>query len=210
MNLQNWPQDSVAWGQPHATGGHLAERDLKMPDLRNYAVEVPKPGVMRGNSRHGQIPAGYNQAQPESSNFRMVGPGDSLTVWVCDDQPITWAGETLSYDDHLAADGRILSEHTCEGWLEGYLLTGTSWLFPAMRRLSTLLTRCLINTLSGLRVATIFPGADRSPSTTCSPHVWRQDHNGFSHQDPGFIDVVVNKRQLLGFICRQMAILCYP
>ena len=188
---------------PHANGGILL-RDLKMPDLRNYAVEVPKPGATIAEATRvmGTFLRDIIKLNLERRNFRLVGPDETASNRLGDVFDVTnrtWVGETLSYDDHLSADGRvmeILSEHTCEGWMEGYLLTGRHGFFSCYEAFIHIVDSMFNQHAKWLESCRHIPW--RRPIASLNylltSHVWRQDHNGFSHQDPGFIDVVVNKK----------------
>jgi xylulose-5-phosphate/fructose-6-phosphate phosphoketolase len=186
---------------PHANGGLLL-RDLEMPDFREHAVEVPRPGV--DTSEATRLLGGFLREvivrNPE--NFRIVGPDETASnrlgaVFEATDR--TWEAETLPSDDHLAPDGRVmeaLSEHLCQGWLEGYLLTGRHGLFNCYEAFIHIVDSMFNQHAKWLKVSHDIPW--RRPIASLnyllSSHVWRQDHNGFSHQDPGFIDHVVNKK----------------
>ena len=188
---------------PHTNGGILL-RDLKMPDLRNYAVEVPKPGATIAEATRvmGTFLRDIIKLNLERRNFRLVGPDETASNRLGDVFDVTnrtWVGETLSYDDHLSADGRvmeILSEHTCEGWMEGYLLTGRHGFFSCYEAFIHIVDSMFNQHAKWLESCRHIPW--RRPIASLNylltSHVWRQDHNGFSHQDPGFIDVVVNKK----------------
>ncbi len=186
---------------PHANGGLLL-RDLEMPDFRDHAVDVPRPGT--GTSEATRLLGGFLREvirrNPET--FRIMGPDETASnrlgaVFEITDR--VWEAETLPTDDHLAADGRVmevLSEHLCQGWLEGYLLTGRHGLFNCYEAFIHIVDSMFNQHAKWLRVSGTIPW--RRPIASLnyllSSHVWRQDHNGFSHQDPGFIDHVVNKR----------------
>jgi xylulose-5-phosphate/fructose-6-phosphate phosphoketolase len=186
---------------PHANGGLLL-RDLEMPDFREHAVEVPRPGT--NTSEATRLLGGFLREviarNPET--FRIMGPDETASnrlgaVFEITDR--VWEAETLPTDDHLAADGRVmevLSEHLCQGWLEGYLLTGRHGLFNCYEAFIHIVDSMFNQHAKWLKVSRGIPW--RRPIASLnyllSSHVWRQDHNGFSHQDPGFIDHVVNKR----------------
>ncbi|HEY3414948.1 MAG TPA: phosphoketolase family protein [Armatimonadota bacterium] len=188
---------------PHANGGILL-RDLKMPDFRRYAVDVPKPGTVVSEATRilGTFLRDVMAENLESRNFRVVGPDETTSNRlgaILEATDRTWLAEHLSYDDHLAPDGRvmeILSEHTCQGWLEGYLLTGRHGFFSCYEAFIHLVDSMFNQHAKWLNTTRHIPW--RRPIASLNylltSHVWRQDHNGFSHQDPGFIDHVVNKK----------------
>ena len=186
---------------PHANGGSLLT-DLELPDFCDYAVEVGDPGtVMREATRVlGSFLRDTIRANP--STFRLFGPDETSSnrlqnVFEVTDR--TWDAELRPGDDHLAPDGRVmemLSEHQCEGWLEGYLLTGRHGLFNCYEAFIHIVDSMFNQHAKWLKVSAEVPW--RRPIASLnyllSSHVWRQDNNGFSHQDPGFIDHVVNKK----------------
>ncbi|MGA7416935.1 MAG: phosphoketolase family protein [Acidimicrobiales bacterium] len=186
---------------PHANGGTLLT-DLELPDFYDYAVEVGDPGtVMREATRVlGSFLRDTIRANP--STFRLFGPDETSSnrlqnVFEVTDR--TWDAELRPGDDHLAPDGRVmemLSEHQCEGWLEGYLLTGRHGLFNCYEAFIHIVDSMFNQHAKWLKVSAEVPW--RRPIASLnyllSSHVWRQDNNGFSHQDPGFIDHVVNKK----------------
>jgi xylulose-5-phosphate/fructose-6-phosphate phosphoketolase len=186
---------------PHANGGLLL-RDLEMPDFRDHAVEVPRPGT--STSEATRLLGGFLREviRRNPDTFRIMGPDETASnrlgaVFEITDR--VWEAETLPTDDHLAVDGRVmevLSEHLCQGWLEGYLLTGRHGLFNCYEAFIHIVDSMFNQHAKWLRVSGTIPW--RRPIASLnyllSSHVWRQDHNGFSHQDPGFIDHVVNKR----------------
>jgi len=188
---------------PHANGGILL-RDLKMPDFRDYAVEVTNPGTTFAEATRvmGQFLRDVMKRNQESRNFRIVGPDETASnrwgdVFEATDR--AWMDETYPYDDHLSPDGRVLemlSEHTCQGWLEGYLLTGRHGFFSCYEAFIHLVDSMFNQHAKWLESCRHIPW--RRPIASLNylltSHVWRQDHNGFSHQDPGFIDHVVNKK----------------
>ena len=186
---------------PHANGGELL-RDLRLPDFRNYAVPVTKPGTT--SSEATRVLGGYlrDVMKMNPDNFRLMGPDETVSNRlgaVLDASPRTWDARIIPGDDHLAPDGRvmeILSEHLCEGWLEGYLLTGRHGLFNCYEAFIHIVDSMFNQHAKWLKVTRNIPW--RRPIASLnyllSSHVWRQDHNGFSHQDPGFIDHVVNKK----------------
>jgi xylulose-5-phosphate/fructose-6-phosphate phosphoketolase len=186
---------------PHANGGLLL-RDLRMPDFRDYAVDVDSPGT--GSVEATKVLGDFlrDVMARNSDNFRMFAPDENNSNRLQDVLQVTnrtWNAETLPYDDHLAVDGRvmeILSEHTCEGWLEGYLLTGRHGLFSCYEAFIHLVDSMFNQHAKWLKTSDDIDW--RRPIASLNylltSHVWRQDHNGFSHQDPGFIDHVVNKK----------------
>jgi xylulose-5-phosphate/fructose-6-phosphate phosphoketolase len=188
---------------PHANGG-LLMRELDLPDIADYAVKVDQPGGQ--NAQATAVMAEYlrdvlkNSAQRR--NFRVFGPDETASnrlSHVFDATDRAWDAETLPYDDHLAPDGRvmeILSEHTCQGWLEGYLLTGRHGLFSCYEAFIHIIDSMFNQHAKWLKTCNEIPWRRRIPSLNylLTSHVWRQDHNGFSHQDPGFIDYVSNKK----------------
>ncbi len=188
---------------PHANGGLLL-RDLVMPDFRDYAVEVPKPGTVTSEATRvmGRFLRDVMKLNTESRNFRVVGPDETASnrlgaLFEVTDKVFT--GEILETDDHLSPDGRvmeILSEHLCQGWLEGYLLAGRHGFFSCYEAFIHIVDSMFNQHAKWLKVTREIPW--RRPIASLNylltSHVWRQDHNGFSHQDPGFIDHVVNKK----------------
>ncbi len=186
---------------PHANGGELL-RDLDLPDFRDYAVKVERPGATLSEATRvlGEFLRDVIKRNP--SNFRLMGPDETASnrlsaVFEATDR--AWSAETLPSDDHLAPDGRVmevLSEHLCQGWLEGYLLTGRHGLFNCYEAFIHIIDSMFNQHAKWLKVTRQIEW--RRPIASLnyllSSHVWRQDHNGFSHQDPGFIDHVVNKK----------------
>jgi xylulose-5-phosphate/fructose-6-phosphate phosphoketolase len=186
---------------PHANGGRL-RRPLSLQDFRAHAVDVPTPGgsVHEPTRVLGQYLVDVVRDNPE--NFRIFGPDETASnrldaVYEVTDK--VFAGELLPVDEHLARSGRvmeILSEHTCQGWLEGYLLTGRHGLFSCYEAFIHIVDSMLNQHAKWLKTTRELEWRPRIASLNylLSSHVWRQDHNGFSHQDPGFIDHVVNKK----------------
>jgi xylulose-5-phosphate/fructose-6-phosphate phosphoketolase len=186
---------------PHANGGKL-RRPLDLPDWRAHAVEVTAPGasVHEPTRELGRYLVDVIRDNPD--NFRLFGPDETASnrldaVYEVTDK--VFAGEILPVDEHLATSGRvmeILSEHTCQGWLEGYLLTGRHGLFSCYEAFIHLVDSMLNQHAKWLKTTRELEWRPRIASLNylLSSHVWRQDHNGFSHQDPGFIDHVVNKK----------------
>jgi len=188
---------------PHANGGVLL-RDLRMPDFRDYAVPVPTPGVRGiGDTRVlGPFLRDVVQLNEEQRNFRVFGPDETISNGLGAILEVTerqWLAATEPADEHLAPSGRVvemLSEHQCEGWLEGYLLTGRHGLFNCYEAFIHIIDSMFNQHAKWLKVTSEIPWRHEIASLNylLASHVWRQDHNGFSHQDPGFIDVVVNKK----------------
>jgi len=189
---------------PHANGGLLL-RDLRLPDYRDYAVAVAAPGAVDAESTRvmGQMLRDVVRLNAGERNFRIVGPDETASnrlgaLFEATDR--VWMAERFDDDDHLAPDGRvmeILSEHVCEGWLEGYLLTGRHGLFSCYEAFIHIVDSMFNQHAKWLKVTTKEIPWRRpiaSLNYLLTSHVWRQDHNGFSHQDPGFIDHVVNKK----------------
>ena len=186
---------------PHANGGLLL-RDLDLPDFRDYAVPVDEPGTT--SSEATRVLGGFlrDVIARNGENFRLFGPDETASNRLDDVFAVTdraWDAETEPTDDHLAPDGRVmevLSEHLCQGWLEGYLLTGRHGLFNCYEAFIHIVDSMFNQHAKWLKVTRDIPW--RRPIASLnyllSSHVWRQDHNGFSHQDPGFIDHVVNKK----------------
>jgi len=189
---------------PHANGGQLL-RDLKLPDFRDFALDVPAPGAVNGEATRvmGRYLRDVVRLNGAARNFRIMGPDETASnrldaVFEATDR--TWIAERLAEDEHLSPDGRVmeyLSEHTCQGWLEGYLLTGRHGLFSCYEAFVHIVDSMFNQHAKWLKVAQHEIPWRRpiaSLNYLLTSHVWRQDHNGFSHQDPGFIDHVVNKK----------------
>jgi xylulose-5-phosphate/fructose-6-phosphate phosphoketolase len=188
---------------PHANGGLLLE-ELRLPDFRSYAVDVPQPGAVRAEATRvlGGFLRDIMKRNADRRNFRVFGPDETASNRLDALYEVTdkmWEARTEPVDEHLSEDGRvmeILSEHTCEGWLEGYLLTGRHGLFSCYEAFIHIVDSMFNQHAKWLKVSKEVPW--RRPIASLNylltSHVWRQDHNGFSHQDPGFIDVVVNKK----------------
>jgi xylulose-5-phosphate/fructose-6-phosphate phosphoketolase len=196
------PQGARRMGaNPHANGGLLL-RDLELPDFRGYAVDVPAPAATTSEATRvlGTWLRDVVRANPET--FRIMGPDETASnrlaaVFEATDR--AWDAEIRDGDDHLSPDGRVmevLSEHLCQGWLEGYLLTGRHGLFNCYEAFIHIVDSMFNQHAKWLKVTRQIPW--RRPIASLnyllSSHVWRQDHNGFSHQDPGFIDHVANKK----------------
>ena len=188
---------------PHANGGVLL-RDLDLPDPAAHAVKVDAPGAATAEATRalGHYLADVFRLNAAYRNFRLFGPDETASnrldaVYEVTDK--AWEGETLPVDEHLARGGRVLemlSEHTCQGWLEGYLLTGRHGLFSCYEAFVHIVDSMFNQHAKWLKVSRELPW--RRPIASLNylltSHVWRQDHNGFSHQDPGFVDHVVNKK----------------
>jgi xylulose-5-phosphate/fructose-6-phosphate phosphoketolase len=186
---------------PHANGGELLQ-DLRLPDFRDYAVDVRKPGTTTSEAT--RVLGAYlrDVIARNPDNFRIMGPDETASNRlgaVFEATNRAWDAELQPGDDHLGPDGRVmevLSEHLCEGWLEGYLLTGRHGLFNCYEAFIHIVDSMFNQHSKWLKVTRGIPW--RRPIASLnyllSSHVWRQDHNGFSHQDPGFIDHVANKK----------------
>jgi xylulose-5-phosphate/fructose-6-phosphate phosphoketolase len=186
---------------PHANGGAVI-RDLRLPDFRDHAVEVTAPGAQSSEATRvlGRFLRDVIVRNPQT--FRIFGPDETASnrldaVFEVTDR--AWQAEREEGDDHLAPSGRVmevLSEHLCQGWLEGYLLTGRHGLFNCYEAFIHIVDSMFNQHAKWLKVTNDIPWRRPIPSLNylLSSHVWRQDHNGFSHQDPGFIDHVVNKK----------------
>ena len=188
---------------PHANGGLLLQ-DLEMPDFRDHAVAVPSPGTVLAEATRvlGRFLRDVMQRNMDQRNFRVFGPDETASnrlgaLFEVTDR--TWMAERSAEDEQLSPDGRvmeILSEHTCQGWLEGYLLTGRHGLFSCYEAFVHIVDSMFNQHAKWLKVTREIPWRRPIASLTylLTSHVWRQDQNGFSHQDPGFIDQVVNKK----------------
>ena len=188
---------------PHANGGMLL-RDLIMPDFRNYAVNVPSPGSVQAADTHvlGDFLRDVARLNREQRNFRIFGPDETLSNRLNAVFEVTnrqWEARMQENDEFLATDGRVmemLSEHQCEGWLEGYLLTGRHGLFNCYEAFIHIVDSMFNQHAKWLKVTAQLPWRRKIASLNylLASHVWQQAHNGFTHQDPGFIDHVVNKK----------------
>ncbi len=188
---------------PHANGGLLL-KDLKLPDFRDYAVDVPSPGAAVAESTRvqGKFLRDVMKRNLDSKNFRLFSPDENNSNRWQDVLEVTdrcYTAEIYPDDDHLSPDGRVmevLSEHQCQGWLEGYLLTGRHGFFSCYEAFIHIIDSMFNQHAKWLKVCNHIPWRRSIASLNylLSSHVWRQDHNGFSHQDPGFIDHVVNKK----------------
>ena len=187
---------------PHANGG-LLKKDLQLPDFRNYAVDIKKPGTVTAESTvvMGIFLRDIMQINWDKRNFRVFGPDETASNrlgHLFDLTNRTSTAEILPTDDHISPDGRVmevLSEHLCQGWLEGYLLTGRHGLFSCYEAFVQIVDSMFNQHAKWLKVCSKI--AWRRPIASLNylltSHVWRQDHNGNSHQDPGFLDIVANK-----------------
>jgi xylulose-5-phosphate/fructose-6-phosphate phosphoketolase len=188
---------------PHANGGMLLH-DLRMPDFREYAADVPAPGAPGIGDTHvlGPFLRDVIKLNAEERNFRIFGPDETISNGleaVFEETRRQWDAATIPIDEFLAPDGRVmemLSEHQCEGWLEGYLLTGRHGLFNCYEAFIHIVDSMFNQHAKWLKVTAELPWRRKISSLNylLASHVWRQDHNGFTHQDPGFIDHVVNKK----------------
>jgi xylulose-5-phosphate/fructose-6-phosphate phosphoketolase len=189
---------------PHANGGLLL-KELNMPDFRGYAVAVNRPGEIFAEATRvlGRFLRDVMKLNGGQRNFRVMGPDETASnrldaLFEVTDR--TWMADTIPEDDHLSSEGRvmeILSEHTCQGWLEGYLLTGRHGFFSCYEAFIHIVDSMFNQHAKWLKVTRKEIPWRRpiaSLNYLLTSHVWRQDHNGFSHQDPGFIDHVVNKK----------------
>ncbi|HJT65496.1 MAG TPA: phosphoketolase family protein [Pyrinomonadaceae bacterium] len=188
---------------PHANGGLLL-KNLKLPDYREYAIAVPQPGTVEAEATRvlGGFLRDVMQLNMKERNFRVVGPDETSSNRLDALFEVTdrvWLAKTSPTDEHESPDGRVmevLSEHLCQGWLEGYLLTGRHGLFSCYEAFIHIVDSMVNQHAKWLKVTREIPW--RRPIASLNylltSHVWRQDHNGFSHQDPGFIDHVVNKK----------------
>jgi len=188
---------------PHANGGLLLT-ELKVPDYREYAVSVPKPGTVEAEATRvmGRFLRDVMKLNAGEHNFRLIGPDETSSnrldaVFEVTDR--VWIERLLPSDEHESPEGRVmevLSEHMCQGWLEGYLLTGRHGFFSCYEAFIHIVDSMFNQHAKWLKVTRDIPW--RRPIASLNylltSHVWRQDHNGFSHQDPGFIDLVVNKK----------------
>ena len=188
---------------PHANGGALM-KSLRLPDFRDYAVSLPQPGAVNAEATRvqGKFLRDVMKLNLEARNFRIFSPDENASNrWadVFDVSGRGFVGDILPGDDHLSPDGRVmemLSEHQCQGWLEGYLLSGRHGFFNCYEAFIHIIDSMFNQHAKWLKVCNDIPW--RRPIASLnyllSSHVWRQDHNGFSHQDPGFIDHVTNKK----------------
>jgi xylulose-5-phosphate/fructose-6-phosphate phosphoketolase len=197
------PKEKRMGSNPHANGGLLLT-DLKMPDFRNYAIDIPFPGGVRASDTLtlGNFLRDVLKCNDRNRNFRIFGPDETLSnkldhIFETTDRQ--WQESIETNDQFLAREGRVmemLSEHQCQGWLEGYLLTGRHGLFNSYEAFIHIVDSMFNQHAKWLKITTDIPWRRKIASLNylLSSHVWRQDHNGFTHQDPGFIDNVVNKK----------------
>ena len=189
---------------PHANGGLLL-RDLRMPDFRDYAIDIPKPGAVEAQDmiELGKLVRDIFKLNKDSRNFRIFGPDETMSNRlgaVFEETDRDWNADTVDNDEFLAHDGRVmdsmLSEHMCEGWLEGYLLTGRHGFFASYEAFIRIVDSMFSQHAKWLKVTSELPWRQKIASLNyiLSSNVWQQDHNGFTHQDPGFLDHVSNKK----------------
>jgi xylulose-5-phosphate/fructose-6-phosphate phosphoketolase len=188
---------------PHANGGKLL-RDLRMPDFREYAAQVPSPGVPGEGDTHvlGRFLRDVIKLNLDGKNFRVFGPDETMSNRLDAVFEVTnrqWDAQTVPGDALLAPAGRVmemLSEHQCEGWLEGYLLTGRHGLLNSYEAFIHIVDSMFNQHAKWLKITLGLPWRRKIASLNylLASHVWRQDHNGFTHQDPGFLDHVINKK----------------
>ena len=189
---------------PHANGGLLL-RDLRMPDFREHALKVSSPGAVEGQDTLvlGKFLRDVAKLNGDQNNFRVFGPDETLSNLlgaVFEETNRQWDARTVKNDEFLAPAGRVLdsmlSEHQCEGWLEGYLLTGRHGLFNCYEAFIHIIDSMFNQHAKWLKITAELPWRRKIASLNIllASHVWQQDHNGFTHQDPGFLDHVVNKK----------------
>lgn len=188
---------------PHANGGLLL-KDLVMPDFRKHAVDVPAPGTVEAADTHvlGEFFRDVVEENRKQRNFRIFGPDETLSNRLNSVFEVTdrqWEARTQDNDEFLESDGRVmemLSEHQCEGWLEGYLLTGRHGLFNSYEAFIHIIDSMFNQHAKWLKITAEIPWREKIASLNylLASHVWQQAHNGFTHQDPGFIDHVANKK----------------
>ncbi|MBO5558266.1 phosphoketolase family protein [Ruminococcus sp.] len=189
---------------PHANGGLLL-RDLRLPDFRDYGIEVPAPGATEAQDmiELGGFVRDIFKLNAESRNFRIFGPDETMSNRlgkVFEATKRDWNADMKDNDEFLATDGRVmdsyLSEHMCEGWLEGYLLTGRHGFFASYEAFIRIVDSMFSQHAKWLKVTSELPWRQKIASLNyiLSSNVWQQDHNGFTHQDPGFLDHVANKK----------------
>ena len=199
------PQGTRRMGaNPHTNGGMLL-RDLKLPDFRIHAVDVPAPGAVMGQDTLvlGKFLGDVTKMNQDQRNFRIFGPDETLSNLLGAVFEVTnrqWEAQTEKNDEFLAPEGRVLdsmlSEHQSQGWLEGYLLTGRHGLFNCYEAFIHIVDSMFNQHAKWLKVTAELPWRQKIASLNylLASHVWQQDHNGFTHQDPGFLDHVINKK----------------
>lgn len=196
--------DSRIGSNPHTNGGKLLI-DLRLPDFREYAIEVPCPGAVEGQDMAtlGGLVRDIFTLNAESKNFRIFGPDETMSNRLNKVFEVTnrnWNAKQDENDEFLASDGRVmdsmLSEHLCEGWLEGYLLTGRHGFFASYEAFIRIIDSMAAQHAKWLKVCNQLPWRQKIASLNLilSSNVWQQDHNGFTHQDPGFLDHIANKK----------------
>jgi xylulose-5-phosphate/fructose-6-phosphate phosphoketolase len=189
---------------PHANGGILL-KDLRLPDFRNYAVDVSNPGDVEAQDmmKLGEYIRDVFKLNMENKNFRIFGPDEMMSnrlSKIFEATNRTWESRVDEFDEYLSYDGRVmdamLSEHLCQGWLEGYLLTGRHGIFSSYEAFIRIVDSMVSQHAKWLKVAGELPWRQKIASLNylLSSHAWQQDHNGFTHQDPGFLDHVANKK----------------
>ena len=189
---------------PHANGGQLL-RDLRMPDFRDYGVKVPFPGAVEAQdmAKVGEFVRDIYKLNADARNFRSFGPDETTSnrlTPVFEETDRVWLGQITPEDDHLAPEGRVmdsmLSEHVCQGMLEGYLLTGRHGFFNSYEAFIRIVDSMFSQHAKWLKVCNQLPWRHKIASLNyvLASNVWQQDHNGFTHQDPGFLDHMVNKK----------------
>ncbi len=196
--------DARISANPHANGGLLL-RDLRLPDFRKYGVDVPKPGAVEKQDmiELGAFVRDIFKLNEETRNFRIFGPDETMSnrlYHVFETTNRDWNGIKYENDEFLASDGRVmdsmLSEHMCEGWLEGYLLTGRHGFFASYEAFIRVVDSMAAQHAKWLKVTSELPWRQQIASLNLllTSNVWQQDHNGFTHQDPGFLDHISNKK----------------
>jgi len=198
------PEGARRMGANPVANGGLLLRDLRLPDFRAYAIDVPRPGGVTGldTTTLGKYLRDVIKFNDDRGNFRIFGPDETASnrlTAIFEATEKQWIAGTIPSDDHLAPEGRVmemLSEHQCQGWLEGYLLTGRHGLFNSYEAFIHIIDSMFNQHAKWLKVTRGIPWRRpiASLNILLASHVWRQDHNGFTHQDPGFLDHVVNKK----------------
>ncbi len=201
------PKELRMGASPHANGG-LLTKELKIPDYTDYAVDVPSPGGVIGEATRELGKLGRDIMKENGDNFRVFCPDETNSnrlSAIFDVTGRTYLGDILESDDNLSHDGRVmevLSEHLCQGWLEGYLLTGRHGLFPCYEAFALIVDSMLNQHGKWLKACLELPWRKPIPSLNylLTSHAWRQDHNGYSHQGPGFIESVMQKKSTVARI----------